>query len=141
MLLFDSYLCGRRCADLKGIRSHKYFRQSSTHCANNPFIEICRAISLVSGCCYRIDHAIYTPDMIFLKQRCKIMLKRKCYPTTLIAVVCQSTMSELVVPSRELLCPIYQLVRLVNWPTFFWQYVNFGTLINWEPIDISPLTN
>ena len=30
----------------------------------------------------------------------------------------------------ELLCPIYQLVRLINWHYFFPQYVNIDKLIN-----------
>jgi hypothetical protein len=43
-------------------------------------------------------------------------------------------------PGRELsllylLCPIYQLAQLINWPKFFRQFVNPDQLINWVPID------
>ena len=34
-----------------------------------------------------------------------------------------------------LLCPIYQLAQLVNWPKFFRRFVNPDQLINWVPID------
>ena len=34
-----------------------------------------------------------------------------------------------------LLCPVDQLVRLVNWATFLVQYVNIYQLINWAAID------
>jgi hypothetical protein len=36
---------------------------------------------------------------------------------------------------KGLLCPIDQLVRLVNWLTFLVQYVNIYHLINWAAID------
>jgi hypothetical protein len=35
----------------------------------------------------------------------------------------------------DLLCPVDQLVRLVNWATFLVQYVNICHLINWAAID------
>jgi hypothetical protein len=35
----------------------------------------------------------------------------------------------------ELLCPVDQLVQLVNWATFLMQYVNIYHLINWTAID------
>jgi len=34
-----------------------------------------------------------------------------------------------------LLCPVDQLVRLVNWATFLVQHVNIYHLINWAAID------
>src|SRR5277367_5717344 len=42
---------------------------------------------------------------------------------------------------KELLCPICQSAQLINWHTFFRQYVNFDHLINWFPIDLSQMTN
>jgi hypothetical protein len=33
------------------------------------------------------------------------------------------------------LCPVDQLVRLVNWATFLVQYINICQLINWSAID------
>jgi hypothetical protein len=38
------------------------------------------------------------------------------------------------------LCPVDQLVRLVNWATFLAQYVNIYQLINWSAIDKWKLT-
>jgi hypothetical protein len=36
-----------------------------------------------------------------------------------------------LIANGELLCPIYQLVQLINWPIIFPQYVNIYQLINW----------
>jgi len=40
----------------------------------------------------------------------------------------------------DLLCPIYQLAQLVNWPKFFRQFVNPCQFVNWFPIYQSLLT-
>jgi hypothetical protein len=39
----------------------------------------------------------------------------------------------------DLLCPIDQLAQLVNWPSFFRQFVNPDYLINWAAIDQFPI--
>jgi hypothetical protein len=44
--------------------------------------------------------------------------------------------SLIIVSPLDLLCPVDQLARLINWQTFFRQYVNFDQFINWFPIDI-----
>jgi len=43
-------------------------------------------------------------------------------------------------PADDLLCPVDQLVRLVNWSTFLVHYVNIYQLINWSAIDKWELT-
>jgi hypothetical protein len=43
--------------------------------------------------------------------------------------------------SRELLCPVDQLVRLINWATFLAQYVNIYHLTNWAAIDKWQMTD